>query len=92
MKRDPPHGNVTNRWEDIRHESKIEKLMDKRYLKIIELPHHTSATRKPMPLYNRAAQFSPFAALTGYEDVIQEATERQISSFGEQSSPESETD
>jgi len=47
--------------------------MDKRYEKIIDLPHHTSATRKPMPLYNRAAQFSPFAALTGYESVISSA-------------------
>ena len=66
--------------------------MDKRYEKIIGLPHHTSATRKPMPLYNRAAQFSPFAALTGYEDVISEVTERQISSFQERDTPESETD
>lgn len=47
--------------------------MDKRYQKIIDLPHHTSATRTPMPLYNRAAQFSPFAALTGYESVIAQA-------------------
>lgn len=52
--------------------------MDKRYEKIIDLPHHTSATRKPMPLYNRAAQFSPFAALTGYEEIISETTERTI--------------
>ena len=66
--------------------------MDKRYLKIIELPHHTSATRKPMTLYNRAAQFSPFAALTGYEDVISEATERQINSFSNPDPAESETD
>lgn len=55
--------------------------MDKRYLKIIELPHHTSATHKPMPLYNRAAQFSPFAALTGFEDVISETSEQQIQAF-----------
>jgi len=55
--------------------------MDKRYEKIIELPHHTSATRKPMPLYNRAAQFSPFAALTGFEDVISHTIEQQIQSF-----------
>jgi len=47
--------------------------MDKRYEKIIDLPHHTSATHKPMSLYNRAAQFSPFAALTGYESVISDA-------------------
>ena len=52
--------------------------MDKRYEKIIDLPHHTSAIRKPMPLYNRAAQFSPFAALTGYEEIISETAERTI--------------
>ena len=55
--------------------------MDKRYEKILEMPHHTSATRKPMSLYNRAAQFSPFAALTGYEDIISDTAERQIQSF-----------
>ncbi|MBO6078612.1 MAG: hypothetical protein J6P66_07670 [Bacteroidaceae bacterium] len=52
--------------------------MDKRYEKIIEMPHHTSATRKPMPLCNRAAQFSPFAALTGFEDIISETAESVI--------------
>lgn len=62
--------------------------MDKRYEKIIDLPHHTSATRKPMSLYNRAAQFSPFAALTGYEDIISETAEQQISLFEEQESQE----
>ena len=47
--------------------------MDKRYEKIIDMPHHKSVTHKPMTLYNRAAQFSPFAALTGYESVIMDA-------------------
>ena len=44
-----------------------------RYDDIIGLPHHVSPTRKPMSRWNRAAQFSPFAALTGYEDAVQEA-------------------
>jgi len=47
------------------------------------MPHHTSATHKPMPLYNRAAQFSPFAALTGFEDIISEAAERQAAETGD---------
>lgn len=34
-----------------------------RYDDIIDLPHHRSATRKPMPMEARAAQFAPFAAL-----------------------------
>ncbi len=42
------------------------------YDDILYLPHHTSATRPRMPALDRAAQFSPFAALTGYDDVIQE--------------------
>ena len=41
-----------------------------KYKDIINLPHHVSKTRKPMSLYNRAAQFAPFAALTGYDDAI----------------------
>jgi len=59
-------------------------MMDKRYEKILEMEHHTSATHKPMPLYNHAAQFSPFAALTGYEDIISDTAERQIQLFQEQ--------
>ena len=43
-----------------------------RYDDIIDMPHHTSETRPRMSLINRAAQFAPFAALTGYEDVIAE--------------------
>jgi len=43
-----------------------------RYDSIINLPHHQSATRPHMSSYDRAAQFSPFAALTGYEDAVTE--------------------
>lgn len=43
-----------------------------KYDDIIDLPHHVSKTRKLMSLYNRAAQFAPFAALTGYDDAIEE--------------------
>ncbi|MBQ8966854.1 hypothetical protein [Ruminococcus sp.] len=42
------------------------------YKDIIDLPHHQSAGRKHMSLYDRAAQFAPFAALTGYDDIIAE--------------------
>ena len=42
------------------------------YEDIINLPHHHSKTRTHMTLRERAAQFSPFAALTGYEDAIKE--------------------
>lgn len=42
------------------------------YDDIIDLPHHVSETRPRMSRRDRAAQFAPFAALTGYETVIQE--------------------
>jgi len=44
----------------------------KSYEDIINLPHHVSATRSQMSLHDRAAQFSPFAALTGHEAAIEE--------------------
>ena len=43
------------------------------YDDIIDLPHHVSPTRKRMPIKDRAAQFAPFAALTGYEDAVRES-------------------
>ena len=42
------------------------------YEDIINLPHHVSAKRPQMSMLDRAAQFSPFAALTGYDDAIHE--------------------
>lgn len=44
-----------------------------KYDDIINLPHHVSATHPHMPISDRAAQFSPFAALTGYDAEIREA-------------------
>ena len=44
----------------------------KKYADIIDLPHHQSVTRPKMSNYDRAAQFSPFAALTGHADSIKE--------------------
>ena len=45
------------------------------YADIIGLEHHVSRKYPQMPRENRAAQFSPFAALTGYGDLIDEAAE-----------------
>ena len=47
-----------------------------RYDDIIDLPHPVSRKHPRMPLAARAAQFAPFAALTGHSDAIEE-TERQ---------------
>ena len=59
-----------------------------KYEDIINLPHHVSKTRKQMSMEARAAQFSPFAALTGYDDELDEAgrltEERQYLDFDNQ--------
>ena len=47
-----------------------------RYDDILNLPHHVSSVHRPMPRADRAAQFAPFAALTGYGEVIGEAQRR----------------
>ena len=54
------------------------------YDDILNLPHHVSADRPHMPMIDRAAQFSPFAALTGYDAAIVETarltdTKRELS-------------
>lgn len=46
--------------------------MTKTYDDIINLPRHVSKTRPQMPVGDRAAQFSPFAALTGHDIAIKE--------------------
>ncbi len=40
------------------------------YGDIIDLPYHKSDKHPHMSLYDRAAQFSPFAALTGYDEMV----------------------
>ena len=52
-----------------------------RYDDIMYLAHHQSTTRAQMSLHDRAAQFAPFAALTGHEAAIEETarlTENEI--------------
>lgn len=47
-----------------------------RYDDMLNLPHHVSGKHPRMSVGDRAAQFSPFAALTGFEAVIQETVRR----------------
>ena len=42
------------------------------YDDIINLPHHVSESHPPMSYHDRAAQFSPFAALSGFEGAVKE--------------------
>ena len=46
------------------------------YADILTLPHHKASNRPQMSMHDRAAQFSPFAALTGFDDVIAETGRR----------------
>ncbi len=48
------------------------RVFDDHYEDIINLPHHISPTRPQMSLHDRAAQFSPFAALTGHQEAVYE--------------------
>lgn len=55
--------------------------MTNNYSDIIDLPHHRSSTHPQMSIQNRAAQFAPFAALTGHKEALSEAerlTEREL--------------
>lgn len=46
--------------------------VQQKYGDILNLPHHVSETHPPMSIADRAAQFAPFAALTGYKEAIEE--------------------
>ena len=62
------------------------------YEDIINLPHHVSKTHPQMSMYNRAAQFSPFAALTGYEKAIEEARNEQEEKVRRRNAPIDESE
>ena len=47
-----------------------------KYDDIINIPHHVSKKRPHMPVEDRAAQFAPFAALTGYGEAVKETARR----------------
>ena len=49
-----------------------------RYSDIIDLPHHQSVRRPHMSVYNRAAQFAPFAALVGYDEMVQDMADYRL--------------
>ena len=53
----------------------MEQVMGK-YRDIIFMPRPVSQRHRPMSQLNRAAQFAPFAALTGYEDAVKEEGRR----------------
>lgn len=48
---------------------------------IINLPHPVSKIHTQMSMYNRAAQFAPFAALTGHDEAIAKTAKKNEESF-----------
>ena len=51
------------------------KETERKYQDIIDQQHFQSAKRPHMSLYNRAAQFAPFLALVGYDDLVKDAAD-----------------
>ena len=51
------------------------------YADIINLPHHVSKKHPQMSMYQRAAQFAPFAALVGHDKAIEETAKQNEESF-----------
>jgi hypothetical protein len=58
-----------------------------KYDDIINLPHPTSTKHPRMSMHDRAAQFSPFAALTGHEEAIEETAKEFTDTFEEPNLP-----
>lgn len=54
------------------------------YDDIINLPHHVSKNHPQMTMYQRAAQFAPFAALTGHDKAIEQTARQNAESFDKQ--------
>ncbi len=52
------------------------------------MPHHVSEKHSQMSMWNRAAQFAPFAALTGYDNVITETAKENEISYNRKESDE----
>ena len=78
MKKEPQAESETIRLEVTRHKMRENNHC---YDDIINLPHPTSKVHPRMPRIDRAAQFAPFAALSGHGEEIQEAarfTEEQM--------------
>ena len=55
-----------------------------KYIDIINLPHHISKKHPKMTLKARAAQFAPFAALSGFEQSIQETAQKVEKEYNSQ--------
>ena len=72
-----PQRNEPGGWRDNKGAEQADRRaqgmsITEKYSDIIHLPHPVSEKHPRMPMQDRAAQFPPFAALTGYEEAIYE--------------------
>ena len=79
-----------NRWNSESHQARLngrvvteEDEVNHDYDDIINLPHYEPKRHPRMSMWNRAAQFAPFAALTGYEDAIKDTAQENADSYDE---------
>ena len=52
--------------------------MNKKYEDMLDMEHHVSKKHPQMSMHDRAAQFSPFAALTGYDEAVDDTVRADI--------------
>ena len=64
-----------------RPEGESQLATAQKYADIIDLPHHVSKRHPQMSMWNRAAQFAPFSALTGYENAIKDTAQENLDSY-----------
>lgn len=57
---------------ELHTKTQTEVTLENPYADMLDMPHHVSAKHPAMSIRNRAAQFAPFAALTGYEEAVRE--------------------
>ena len=77
-----------NRWNSESHQARLngrvvteEDEVNHDYDDIINLPHYEPKHHPRMSMWNRAAQFAPFAALTGFEDTIRDTARENENSY-----------
>ena len=77
-----------NRWNSESHQARLngrvvteEDEVNHDYDDIINLPHYEPKHHPRMSMWNRAAQFAPFAALTGYDDAIRDTAQENLDSY-----------
>ena len=56
-------------------------MMTDKYKDIIHMEHHVSKVHPPMSMYNRAAQFASFSALSGHKEALDQTAEKVSRSF-----------